>query len=543
MTSLSTLISALFLTGGPSPQGDLRSVELRRGGQVLGRLDLYDFLINGNRNGDLRLQSDDVIHIPPMTGQVAVTGSIRNAAIYQLKPGMTLGDLLKLSGGVTSTADSLRITLERIAKPGDMSPAQSAADTASFKTGRVVQQLSASPEDLQTVLRDGDLAIVVPISPQFSNAVTLKGQVALPLRYAWSPGLRVADVIPDVKALVSPAYWIEKNSATRIASFLTDPSNVTARPTFPEINWEYAVVERVLAGSLQVTLLPFELDKAIFEKDPKHNLQLQPGDTITVFSRKDFRGPLSSSSRFIKIEGEVKRPGLYQVGEQDTLANVLSQAGGLTANAHLYGTQLLRESVRIQQQRRIDEAVNAMELDFARNLIERAREVSTTEEVSSVPAEGEAIRSFLDSLRKAKPEGRMVLDLSPQTTRADQLPALRLENQDVIYVPLVPESVEVVGAVMAERSFIWKEGRDVEDYIRMAGGRRESARSGALVIRPDGSLIPASELPREGLVPGDTVLVEEKTNRVSWTRRIKDVAQILYQLGLGLAGIRVVQGN
>lgn len=544
VTSLSTLISALFLTGGPSPQGDLRSVELRRGGQVVGRLDLYDFLINGNRNGDLRLQSDDVIHIPPMKGQVAVTGSIRNGAIYQLKPGMTLGDLLKLSGGVTSTADSLRITLERVAKPNTaLSPSQSPPDSAVFKTGRFVQQLSASAEDLKTVLRDGDLVIVVPISPQFSNAVTLKGQVALPLRYAWSPGLRVADVIPDVKALVSPAYWIEKNASSKIASFLTDPSNVNARPTFPEINWAYAVVERVLPDSLQVTLLPFQLDKAIFERDPQHNLPLQPGDTITVFSRKDFRGPLASSSRFIKIEGEVKRPGLYQVGERDTLSNVLNQAGGVTPLAYLYGTQLLRESLRVQQQRRIDEAINGMELDFARNLIERAREVSTTEEVSSVPAEGEAIRSFLDSLRKAKPEGRMVLDLTSQIQRADQLPALRLEDQDVIYVPLAPESVEVVGAVMAERSFIWKAGRDVEDYIRLAGGRRESARRGALVVRPDGTLIAASDLPREGLVPGDTVWVEEKTNRVSWTRRIKDVAQIVYQFGLGLAGIRVVQGN
>ncbi len=541
VTSLSTLISAVFLTGGPSPQGDLRNVELRRGGQVVGRLDLYDFLINGNRSGDLRLQSDDVIHISPLKGQVAVTGSIRNGAIYQLKPGMTLGDLLKLGGGVTSTADSLRITLERVAKLDTALPTQ--AQQEASKAGRIIQQLSASADDLQTVLRDGDLAIVVPISPQFSNAVTLKGQVALPLRYAWSAGLRISDVIPDAKALISPAYWIEKNAAAKIASFLTDPANVSARPTFPEINWEYAVVERILPGSLRVTLLPFELDKAIFQKDPQHNLELQPGDTITVFSRKDFRGPLTSSSRFIKIEGEVKRPGLYQVGERDTLANVLSQAGGLTPHAYLYGTQLLRESLRVQQQRRIDEAINGMELDFARNLIERAREVSTTEEVSSVPAEGEAIRSFLDSLRKAKPEGRMVLDLNAQTKRADQLPALRLENQDVIYIPLVPETVEVVGAVIAERSFIWKAGRDVEDYIRLAGGRRESARSGALVIRPDGTLISASDLSRDGLVPGDTVWVEEKTNRVSWTRRIKDIAQIVYQFGLGLAGIRVVQGN
>ena len=271
VNSLSSLISALFITGGAASNGNLRNIELRRGNQRISHLDLYDFILNGNRSADMRLQNEDVIHIPPMQGQVAIAGSIRNSAIYQLKSGMTLADLLQISGGTTSTADGLRIKLERIAQPNSL--AQSgAAPTAT----RIVEELDFGQQAMQTVLRDGDLVVLVPISPQFNNAVTLKGQVALPLRHAWRQGLRVSDIIPDVNALISPAYWIEKNSQNKIASFLTDPANIKIQPTFPEINWEYAVVERVLSPSLQVTLIPFELGKVVFNRNTKHNLLLKP---------------------------------------------------------------------------------------------------------------------------------------------------------------------------------------------------------------------------------------------------------------------------
>lgn len=538
VNSLSSLISALFITGGAASNGSLRNIELRRGNQRISHLDLYDFILNGNRSADMRLQNEDVIHIPPMQGQVAIAGSVRNSAIYQLRTGMTLADLLQISGGTTSTADGLRIKLERIAKPnnagqGDATPAAT----------RIVEELDFGPQAMQTVLRDGDLVVLVPISPQFNNAITLKGQVALPLRHAWREGLRVSDIIPDVNALISPAYWIEKNSQNKIASFLTDPANIKIQPTFPEINWEYAVIERVLNPSLQVTLIPFELGKVVFNRDPKHNLLLRPGDTITVFSRNDFRGPLEQRTRFVKIEGEVVRPGMYTVQAGDTLRTLLEKAGGVTPLGYLYGTQLFRESVRQQQQRRMDDAINAMERDFAKFLIERSRETVATGESETVTAEKNAVQSFLDNLRKLKPEGRMILELNSQTRRPEQLPPLRLENNDSLYVPAIPETVEVMGSVMAERSFLWQKNRDAEDYIALAGGRRNTARStSAIVIRPDGTLVSDEQMEAGGIAPGDTIWVEENTESVSWTRRLKDISQIIYQFGMGIAGIRIVKG-
>lgn len=539
VNSLSTLISALFITGGPAANGSLRNIELKRGGQKITQIDIYDFLTTGNNSADIRIQNGDVIHIPPIKGQVAIAGSVRNAAIYQFKDSMKLADLIRLSGGPTATADGLRIKIERI------SPSKSKiGEKTQILTSRLIEEHNFTDASMETILRDGDLVILVPVSPQFNNSVTLKGQVALPLRHAWREGLKVSDILPDVNALISPSYWIEKNSQNKIANFLTDPANIKIKPTFPEINWDYAVIERIINKSLQITLIPFELGKVVLNKDPQHDLLLQPGDSITVFSRSDFRGPIEQSTRFVKIEGEVKRPGMYTVQAGDTLPVLVEKAGGLTRFGYLYGSQLIRESVRQQQQKRMDEAINGMERDFAKFLIERSRETVSTGDSETVTAEKNAVQSFLENLRKVKSEGRVILELNSRTQLPEHLPNLRLENNDHLFIPAIPETVEVVGSVMAERSFLWQKHKTAEDYIQMAGGRRSSARnSTAIVIRPDGTLITADKLGPDKIVPGDTILVEENTKVISWTRRIKDISQIVYQLGIGIAGIRLVKGQ
>lgn len=545
INSLNSLISALFMTGGPSSTGDIRRIELRRHGVVTGTIDLYDFLIHGNRQGDLRLQNEDVIHIPSLTGQVAIAGSVRNSAIFQVKAGMTLGDLLQISGGITSTADGLKLSLERV-KPAVVHPASAEAPTgqSQSKSNRIIEELTISPQSMATVLRDGDLVIVVPLSPQFTNAVTLKGQVALPLRFAWRSGLRISDMLPTPAALISPDYWIQRNSETKMVSFLTDSAKTQGSPAFPEINWEYAVIERIVPESLRMTLIPFELGKAILERDPKHDLLLQPGDVITVFSRKDFRGPLENTTRFVKIEGEVRRPGLYPVGLGVSLPQIIEQAGGVTDLSYLFGTQLFRESLKQQQQKRIDEAIEGLERDITRNIVDRSRNSLVAEEPNAVSKEADAVKSFLSVLRQKKPDGRMLLELNVSTVKTSQLPAIRLENNDVIFIPTIPETVEVVGAVSAQRSFLWKDGRTAEDYIQMASGRKKSASSSPpMLIRADGSMLSLSFVNRVNVVPGDTIWVEEKAEQVGWLRLFKDWSQIIYQFGFGAAGFKILQGG
>ena len=136
-----------------------------------------------------------------------------------------------------------------------------------------------------------------------------------------------------------------------------------------------------------------------------------------------------------------------------------------------------------------------------------------------VNTDAAAIKALLTSLREATPEGRQILELSPTINDIKQLPPLRLEDNDTIYIPSRPESVEIMGAVMAERSLLWTEGRSVEQYIDMAGGKTQNARRNAVtLIRPDGSVMSANRYPSPSVMPGDTIYVEEETNKTNWRK-------------------------
>ena len=114
LSSLSTLVTALFATGGPSVQGSLRDIQLRRNGQTISHFDLYDLLIFGDMSKDAQLLPGDVIYIPPVGAQIAISGDVHNPAIYELKGDTTVEEALRFAGGLSATASLLRASLERL---------------------------------------------------------------------------------------------------------------------------------------------------------------------------------------------------------------------------------------------------------------------------------------------------------------------------------------------------------------------------------------------------------------------------------------------
>ncbi len=112
--ALSGMANALVRAGGPSVSGSFRDIQLRRGGKVASKLDFYDLLLNGNRNADLLVQADDVIHVGPIGTQVAVIGSVNRTAIFELKPSETMADALRMAGGFSAVADTTRLVMERV---------------------------------------------------------------------------------------------------------------------------------------------------------------------------------------------------------------------------------------------------------------------------------------------------------------------------------------------------------------------------------------------------------------------------------------------
>lgn len=562
VSSLSTLINALFEVGGPGSNGSMRNIQLKRDGRVVGKMDLYDFIARGDRSGDMPLQPGDVIVIPPVGPRVAVLGAFEQPAIYELKGADSVGDVLALGGGLSVLATPVKALLERI---------EPAADKP-----RHVEDFALDKAGLQRPLRDGDILTLFEISPQFANAVTLRGNVAEPLRYPYTDGMRIRDLIPDREALITPGYYQRKNllvqfeeagktgverghKITPIKAVSDKSDKVDAatlvwgvRNLLDEVNWDYAVIERLDRDTLSTKLIPFNLGRAVIDGDAQHNLLLQPGDIVTILSKKDLRVPQDRQTRLVRVEGEVAAPGFYQVKAGETLPQLLARLGGVTPNAYLYGAEFTRESVRQQQQKNLDTVIRRLESQMqgesGRLTANVAADSNAQTQLALQRQQLQQQQQQLARMKILKSNGRVSLELPPANVALSALPALPLEDGDAIYIPSQPGFVSAVGEVLNESAIIYRPGRTVGDVLKAAGVSENAEPKNAFVLRADGSVKSAhdsnslfrmSSFDDIELMPGDTVVVPAKLDRqTGWTKFVtglKDWTQILYQLGLGVA--------
>ena len=680
ISSLSTLTNALFATGGPTPQGSMRHIQLKRSGKVVVDFDLYDLLQRGDKSNDAQLLPGDVIYIPPVGPQVAVAGSVNTPAIYELKSASssTVGDVLELAAGLTNVASGERVRVERVDE----------------RRMRSMTEISLDAQGRATVLHDGDLLELVAVVSQYKDAVTLRGNVANPGRYTWKPGMRVRDLLPDKDALITRDYWLKRSqlgqpmltyiptclpmtpygvpslrygipigeegenpnwrySSTRNPNLVglpfgsadggSNPTNVTndgnppmtdggldcARipesATFasgindrytpasgnfgnsgaqgaqgntgntpllpsgalqnsagsnrmstaiasvgstvasssagqfrprndvklsePDIDWSYAVIERQSKENLTTSLLPFNLGKIVLEGDASQNLELLPGDVVTIFSKADIRVPQSQQTRFVRLEGEFISSGVYSVLPGETLQQLVKRAGGITSEAYLYGSEFTRESTRRVQQQRLNEYVDQIELQASTNATNNAGRAISAQDTAAAAAAQAQNQNIISSLRQARATGRIVLELPPDSRNVAQLPDLPLEDGDRFIIPRVPSTVSVDGAVYNQNSFLYDPRRRLGDYIRLAGGaNRDADRKRAYVIRAGGAVISkqySSSLRGNSfdslrLYPGDTVVVPLNLDKGKTMRLIVDMAQIVGQFGIAIAAANVV---
>jgi protein involved in polysaccharide export with SLBB domain len=534
VSSLSTLVNTLFASGGPSVRGSMRGIQVKRNGSVISELDLYDFLLKGDKSADVALLPGDVIYIPPVGQLAAIAGSINNPAIYELKQGTTtLDDLIALAGGLTTTANGEKVRVERIDE----------------RKMRKVEEFTLNETGGQRPLKDGDVVQVQVISGQFDNAVTLRGNVANPGRYPWREGMRVSDLIPDMDALIVPEYWAKQNRISR--------ANVTGEQRLlkeikrneNEINWDYALIDRLNKAELTTVLLPFSLSKALSGSDAQDNLPLQPGDVITIFSQGDMQVPAARRSVYVRLEGEFNQAGVYKVEPGETLRELVARAGGLTPNAYLFASQFNRESVRASQQQKLDEMADRMAEDIERNLAAKSQAALSKEDAEAARAQAMGQRALLERLRLAKATGRIVLDMEPEKKQSSDIPEIVLEDGDQFIVPPQVSTVSVMGMVYNENAFIYRQGKDVADLLEYAGGpTRDADESRIYILRADGSVQSAQNtsslfggIAGQSLMPGDTVIVPELLDKFSLTRELKDWAQIFYQFALGVGAIHLLR--
>jgi protein involved in polysaccharide export with SLBB domain len=275
---------------------------------------------------------------------------------------------------------------------------------------------------------------------------------------------------------------------------------------------------------------------------------LTNGDVLRAFSAVDVALPVQRQNKRVRVEGEVVRPGEYVLPPESSIVDALAAAGGLTEKAYLFGAEFNRESVRANQQQNYDRALRDLETDVSRSV--SPLRPTTADEAASNTVRDNANSRLLANLRAQRPTGRIVLQLQP-TTR--ELPALALEDGDRLYIPPRPTTVGVFGSVFNAGSYLFGDGRTIDEYLNFAGGPTRGADAGStFLIRANGSVLSGRQnnnwlrfgtaLAGVKAEAGDTVFVPEEVNKTTLMQDAKDWTLILYQLGLGLAGIKAI-GN
>ena len=617
ISSLSTLVNAIFSSGGPGPQGSLRHIQVRRDGATITDFDFYDLLIQGDKSKDVRLLAGDVLYIPHVGPLVAIAGSVNTPAIYEMKDNSTLNDLIETAGDLSNVADTTKVTIDRFA---DQS--------------RKTLEFPLDEQSRSLPVKDGDVVRVFSIVPRFENTVTLRGNVANPGRYPWTPGMRVRDLIPNPQALLTRRYWRDRaaivngrateypvraerlqdnrsglnqqqtngtnGAATPDAQDVTGnygfpggsvdaigPSNAAdalaaqnaqaasesgslkpgdqkpsdsqprspstdnfANPNIvrnvaedvrrysPEINWDYAIIQRVNPDDLSSKLIWMSPRKAILERDEASNLELQPGDIVTIFSQRDISVPQVNRSQYVIVEGEVMRPGVYRLETNETLHSVLQRAGGLTPDAYVYGSQLFRESARIVEQKSLDELVRTMEVQIRQTAVQ----VAASTQSGELPQMLTAQEAIIAQLHNARASGRVALPVRPRDRSINDFPNMAMEDNDRLTIPHTPSTVAVVGNVYNPGSFIFDPHNNAGAYLEMAGkGKPASDLHHAFVLRANGVVVAANNVngpftgtkfDRLRLYPGDQIVVPYKLPTGAFVRGLRDWTQIASQLAV-----------
>jgi protein involved in polysaccharide export with SLBB domain len=396
----------------------MRRVEIKRSGKTIGTFDLYAFIAEGSKAGDISLQDGDIIHIPAMGNLVALTGLVKQPALYETLPAETVASIIKRAGGVQPEAEQAALQIEMVDK-GWMRPLESAADYAGV-------------------------------------AGLLKATAGTPLKQG------------GIYRISSP-----ESAALR--------ANIT--------------------------------------------------------------------QQYVKVDGEVSHPGVYKLQKGETLRDLIARVGGVSEDAYLYGMVLSRPSIREQQQKALDEAVDRFEKESEAAATAKLSSTTLTDTAALAQAELERNRKRAQAMRKIQAVGRVALEFNDYRLKLKDLPDFPLENGDAIYIPRQPGTINVFGAVNNATAFIFKQNRRVSDYLQLAGGiNRNADQDEIYLLKADGTALNRAStgwftsVNGYKLAPGDSIIVPENIeHNMSFTQSFKEWTTILYQFGLGAAGLKVLK--
>jgi len=548
VSSLATISSSLYYSGGISDIGSLRNIQLKRNGKVVATLDLYDLLLKGDTSGDKRLQPGDVIFVPPIGATVGVGGAVRRPAIYELNRETSVADVISLAGGLKPVAFPAASRIERI-------------DGADRRT--VVSLDVESVDGAAKRVIDGDTLFVPKVLAVLEDSVTLVGHVHRPGAYELSPGMRLTDLLPSADFLMPGAdtgyvlirreddekragvvsanlqvAWADPGSAENLVLKARDTVHVFSlafsrqrviKPLLEELQLQSRVGvpfrEVSVSGGVKAPgIYPLEPGMRISDllragghlSEEAYTLRAElaryqvvddeyrVGEVIDVDLGAILRGDQSADLLLtehdnlrvstipqwdtlwsVRLDGEVRFPGQYRIRKGETLRQVLQRAGGLTDAAFPEGAIFLRESLRRREQEQMDALARRMEADLTQLSLETL-ETTGTQAL-------ETGQTLLRQLREMEAVGRLVIDLEQLAARAsgaELVNDVELRDGDTLLVPKQAQEVTVIGETQQNTSHLFQPGVSRDDYIDMSGGlTRRADRKLIYVVRASGAVV------------------------------------------------------
>jgi len=550
ISGLGTITSALFAAGGVQQIGSLRTIQLKRRGELIRQLDLYDMLIRGDTSDDARLLPDDVVFIPAVGPTVSVDGEVHRPAIYELRRESSIAEVIQLAGGLTPEADTEKLALTRI----------------DDKLHRVVLQVALTADaGRSAAVRNGDSLRVARLRPTLDAGILVQGHVYTPGAFAYRAGMRLTDIIRSVDDLRPNAdlhYILIRREVPpdRRVSVLSADLDAALREPGSDADVPLMARDRIIVFDLQSSrdrvirpliedlreqsniARPEEVVRINGRANVPGEYPLETGMTVrdliraggglsdaayggtaeltryrivngesrqTDLIKVDLAAALRSDpaanirlepfdvlsikeveswtdQETILVRGQVKFPGVYSVKPGETLKSVLLRAGGLTQYAFPEGSVFIRRELREREQHELDMLANRMQNDIAFVALEGS--VANQAGAASALSVGQ---SLLSQLRQARAVGRLVINLprimqSPVGSQYD----VTLRDGDEIIVPKQRQEVTVIGEVQSVSSQLWHSGVTRDDYIAMSGGETRRADHGRIyIVRADGGVV------------------------------------------------------
>jgi len=588
VSSLSTPLNALYAAGGPTSRGSLRILRQYRGKQLVREIDLYDFLLHGVRSNSDRLLPGDTIMVPPVGSQVTVEGMVHRPAIYELNGETTLNQVLDLAGGVLATASLKQINVQRI----------EAHERRTMLNLQLPGDADAVKKEIAGFqVQGGDDVVISQILPYNQQAVYLEGHVYRPGKYPYRDGMTINDLLksyqdimpepadhaelvrlqppdfrpetisfslPDVLIgndaiplqpfdlihifsryeIDSPRVSIEgdvlrpgsypMSQGMTVAALVRMAGGFTRSAYRDEADLSSYVVQN--GQKVLVSHSIVEVEKAL-DGDKNADVALKPGNVVSIRQLAGWQDIGAS----VTINGEVEHAGSYGIEQGERLSSVLKRAGGFRVDAYPAAAVLERVQVR-----ELDEQARQQMILRIETTPVNVRPGAMSAQVATDMQQSlqQQRQQILTTLRSRPASGRMVINISEDISKWENTSAdIELRAGDMLVIPKRPNFVMVSGQVYNPIAISYVPGRNVDWYLRKAGGATPYGnKKDIYVLRADGSIVPrgsswtGNNLMNLRLRPGDSVFVPEKIIGGSqiW-QNIASMAQIMSAAALPIA--------